>query len=86
MKALAIFPKPLIAGVNGSNLNLGVTQLLLFDIVIASDKSVYETHYTKYGQLPEGFFIWNSSLKINQGFVSIQIHFVYCLSFNFYQN
>lgn len=68
LKTLATFPKPLIAGVNGSNIGLGVMQLPLFDIVIGSDKGSYETPYVKIGQVPEGFCIWNNINKIRDNY------------------
>lgn len=68
LKTLATFPKPLIAGVNGSNIGLGVMQLPLFDIVIGSDKGSYETPYVKIGQVPEGFCIWNNMNKIRDNY------------------
>lgn len=52
-------------------MNLGVVQLALFDIVIASDKSTFETPYVKMGQVPEGYCIWHSMNKIRGSFVSI---------------
>ncbi|XP_053952780.1 uncharacterized protein LOC128859749 [Anastrepha ludens] len=68
LKMLATFPKPLIAGVNGSNIGLGVMQLPLFDIVIGSDKGSYETPYVKIGQVPEGYCIWNKITKIRDNY------------------
>ncbi|XP_004526906.1 uncharacterized protein LOC101450057 [Ceratitis capitata] len=68
LKTLALFPKPLIAGVNGNNIGLGVMQLPLFDIVIGSDKGTYETPYAKIGQVPEGFCIWNNITKIRDNY------------------
>lgn len=68
LKTLATFPKPLIVGVNGSNIGLGVMQLPLFDIVIGSDKGSYETPYVKIGQVPEGFCIWNNINKIRDNY------------------
>ncbi|XP_037950774.1 myb-like protein I [Teleopsis dalmanni] len=62
--ALLTFPKPIIAGVCGSNVGLGVTQLPLFDVVVGTDKATYETPYAKIGQLPEGYCIWNNLPKI----------------------
>ncbi|XP_067646967.1 uncharacterized protein HIPP1 [Eurosta solidaginis] len=68
LKALATFPKPLIAGVNGSCAGLGVMQLPLFDIVIGSDKGSYETPYIKIGQVPEGYCFWNNTTKIRDNY------------------
>ncbi|XP_065360125.1 serine-rich adhesin for platelets [Calliphora vicina] len=68
LKTLATYPKPLIAGVNGNLMNLGVIQLALFDVVIASDKTTFETPYAKMGQVPEGYCIWNNMNKIRGSF------------------
>ncbi|XP_073843005.1 HP1 and insulator partner protein 1 isoform X2 [Musca autumnalis] len=65
---LASYPKPLVAGVNGHIMNLGVMQLLFFDIVVAGDKCTYETIYTKIGQLPESYGVWNKLNKIRGSF------------------
>ena len=53
-RALATFPKPLIAGVHGPAMGLGVTILPLFDMVFASDKATFYTPYARLGQAPEG--------------------------------
>ncbi|XP_061386207.1 enoyl-CoA delta isomerase 2-like, partial [Musca vetustissima] len=65
---LASYPKPLIAGVNGHVMNLGLMQLIFFDIVVAGDKCTYETTYTKMGQLPESYGVWNKLNKIRGSF------------------
>ncbi|XP_037957175.1 uncharacterized protein LOC119687072 [Teleopsis dalmanni] len=65
---LLTFPKPIIAGVRGSNVGLGVTQLPLFDVVISTNKATYEAPYAKIGQLPEGYCIWNNLPKIRGNF------------------
>ncbi|XP_049810148.1 uncharacterized protein LOC126253090 [Schistocerca nitens] len=54
VRTLAHFNKPLIAGVNGAAVGLGVTMLPFFDMVIASDKATFYTPYAKLGQVPEG--------------------------------
>lgn len=54
LKALVQFPKPIIAGVNGNAMGLGVTMLPLFDMVIANDKAEFYLPYAKLGQVPEG--------------------------------
>ncbi|XP_034250761.1 uncharacterized protein LOC117651111 isoform X2 [Thrips palmi] len=54
LKCVAHFPKPLIAGVQGSAVGLGVTMLPLFDMVFASDKATFHTPYAELGQVPEG--------------------------------
>lgn len=51
---LVQFPKPIVAGVNGNAMGLGVTMLPLFDMVIANDKAEFFLPYTALGQVPEG--------------------------------
>ncbi|XP_013116124.1 chromodomain Y-like protein [Stomoxys calcitrans] len=68
LKILASYPKPLIAGVNGHVMNLGVMQLAFFDVVVAGDKCTYETQYNRMGQLPEGYGVWNQLNKIRGSF------------------
>ncbi|RZF36043.1 hypothetical protein LSTR_LSTR005859 [Laodelphax striatellus] len=54
VKSLATFNKPLIAGVHGAAVGLGVTMLPFFDMVFASDKATFHTPYARLGQVPEG--------------------------------
>lgn len=54
LRSLATFPKPLVAGVQGSAVGLGVTMLPLFDLVLASDKATFSTPYGRLGHVPEG--------------------------------
>uniref|UniRef100_A0A1B6E1H7 Uncharacterized protein n=1 Tax=Clastoptera arizonana TaxID=38151 RepID=A0A1B6E1H7_9HEMI len=54
VKTLATFTKPIIAGVHGAAVGLGVTMLPWFDMVFASDKATFHTPYAKLGQVPEG--------------------------------
>ncbi|XP_033229938.1 uncharacterized protein LOC117181418 [Belonocnema kinseyi] len=61
IKCLATFTKPLVAGVQGAAVGLGVTILPLFDLVIASDKATFYTPYGKLGQIPEGAAIMTLS-------------------------
>jgi hypothetical protein len=49
-----LFSKPLVAGVHGAAVGLGVTMLPFFDMVFASDKATFYTPYAKLGQVPEG--------------------------------
>lgn len=42
--------KPLITGVQGAAVGLGVAMLPLFDVVVASDASTFWTPYTRLGQ------------------------------------
>lgn len=54
LKILALFNKPIVAGVHGAAVGLGVTMLPFFDMVFASDKATFYTPYAKLGQVPEG--------------------------------
>jgi hypothetical protein len=54
LKSLALFNKPLVAGVHGAAVGLGVKMLPFFDMVFASDKATFYTPYAKLGQVPEG--------------------------------
>ena len=54
LRMLIHFPKPLIAGVNGSAMGLGVTMLPLFDMVYAADNAEFYLPYYKLGQVPRG--------------------------------
>jgi chromodomain protein Y len=51
---LSNYPKLLVAAVNGVATGLGVTILPLFDIVYANDKAIFNTFFTRLGQIPEG--------------------------------
>ncbi|XP_011687299.1 PREDICTED: uncharacterized protein LOC105449665 isoform X1 [Wasmannia auropunctata] len=61
IKSLATFNKPIVAGVQGAAIGLGVTMLPLFDLVIASDKATFCTPYGKLGQIAEGAAIFTLS-------------------------
>uniref|UniRef100_A0A1B6MCK1 Uncharacterized protein n=1 Tax=Graphocephala atropunctata TaxID=36148 RepID=A0A1B6MCK1_9HEMI len=54
IKALAMFTKPMVAGVHGPALGLGVTMLPLFDMVLSSQHATFHTPYAALGQIPEG--------------------------------
>ncbi|KAH8239934.1 hypothetical protein KR032_009570 [Drosophila birchii] len=69
LRTLATFPKPLVAGIVGNLINLGVMQLPLVDYVVAADDCCFETNYAKLGQLPEGYALWHGHEK-----VSSQVH------------
>ncbi|XP_018365958.1 PREDICTED: uncharacterized protein LOC108763108 isoform X2 [Trachymyrmex cornetzi] len=61
IKSLATFNKPIVAGVQGAAIGLGVTMLPLFDLVIASDKATFCTPYGKLGQIAEGAAVFTLS-------------------------
>ncbi|XP_011875959.1 PREDICTED: uncharacterized protein LOC105566507 isoform X2 [Vollenhovia emeryi] len=61
IKSLANFKKPIVAGVQGAAVGLGVTMLPLFDLVIASDKATFCTPYGKLGQIAEGAAVFTLS-------------------------
>ena len=54
LKLLVNFPKPIVAGINGTAIGFGVTMLPLFDVVIATDKAEFFLPYSQLGQVPEG--------------------------------
>lgn len=68
LEALASFPKPLLAGIQGTCSGLGVTMLPLFDVVISSDKSTFDTNYAKIGQIPEGHCILTLTNNVGHNF------------------
>lgn len=49
-----MFSKPVVAGVQGPSVGLGVTLLPLCDLVYCSDKATFHTPYARLGQVPEG--------------------------------
>ena len=73
LDTLVAFSKPLIAAVSGSVINLGVTLLPLFDIVVTSDVSTFELSYAKIGQLPEGYYFLTSKNNLRHQSVSVSI-------------
>ncbi|XP_015608329.1 uncharacterized protein LOC107274086 isoform X2 [Cephus cinctus] len=70
IKSLATFNKPIVAGVQGAAVGLGVTMLPLFDLVIASDKATFSTPYGKLGQIAEGAAIFTLSHTLGSAFTS----------------
>lgn len=51
---MAGFSKPLLAGVTGSCVGLGVGLLPLCDLVYVSEKATLQTFYSRLGTVPEG--------------------------------
>ena len=70
VKSLAMFNKPLIAGVQGAAIGLGVTILPFFDLVVASDKATFSTPYGKLGQIAEGAACLTLTHSIGRSVVS----------------
>lgn len=77
---IATFKKPIVAGVSGHAVGIGVTFLPLFDMVFASDKASFETNYNKIGQIPEGCSILSSTNRVTELFVC----YFYFVFFNFF--
>jgi len=74
LKSLALFSKPLVAGVHGAAVGLGVTMLPFFDMVFASDKATFYTPYAKLGQVPEGAAILTLPHMLGNAVVSTNAH------------
>lgn len=53
MKAAIEFPKPALAAVCGPAVGIGVTLLLHFDFIVASEAAYFYTPFTKLGAVPE---------------------------------
>jgi len=51
--ALARRSKPLLAAVNGAAVGIGMTMILPFDVIIASDKAKFGMFFIKMGLVPE---------------------------------
>ena len=54
MRAVAGFSKPLLAGVTGSCIGLGVSLLPLCDLVYVTEKAALQLPYAALGTVPEG--------------------------------
>jgi enoyl-CoA hydratase/carnithine racemase len=53
LQALTIGKKPLVAGVDGLAIGVGVTMLFHCDYVVASDRSTFQTPFVNLGLVPE---------------------------------
>jgi enoyl-CoA hydratase/carnithine racemase len=53
LSALAHFPKPIIVGVNGLAVGIGVTMLLHCDVVLASENASFRLPFVDLGLVPE---------------------------------
>lgn len=50
MTTLATLSKPVLAGVQGAAVGMGVALLPLCDVVVASEEASFSTPYTRLGQ------------------------------------
>jgi enoyl-CoA hydratase/carnithine racemase len=53
-RALASFPKPIVAAVGGAAVGSGATLLLHCDLIVAARTAVFEFPFTKAGIVPDG--------------------------------
>ncbi len=53
LRAIALHPKPLLAGVDGLAIGVGVTMLLHCDFVVAAESAKFQTPFVNLGLVPE---------------------------------
>jgi enoyl-CoA hydratase/carnithine racemase len=53
LRALATFPKPLVAGVSGAAVGVGTTMLLHCDLVVAAPSATFSMPFVDLGLVPE---------------------------------
>ncbi|XP_071453310.1 uncharacterized protein [Hetaerina americana] len=70
LRVLAMFNKPIVAGVHGAAVGLGVTMLPFFDVVYASDKATFHAPYARLGQIPEGAAVLTLPLMLGNAVTS----------------
>lgn len=75
---LISFPKPIVVGVNGPALGLGVAILPLCDFVYASDMASFQMPYSKLGQISEAASSYTLSQLIGMPLVSDLFIYLFC--------
>ncbi|MEH3085828.1 MAG: enoyl-CoA hydratase-related protein [Xylophilus ampelinus] len=61
MEAIATFPKPLIAAVEGTAAGAGLALALACDLVVASDRAAFSLPHAALGVLPAAGAIWHAA-------------------------